>query len=189
MGASNAIELGLEGAREVLHVDRLVRTQEDVRTLESLPDLILDDLRVSTEHGSEGVRMEDHVPGVCEHIVETTLDVRDSPVRRPARARLVEERHLVRDLLANERPGRDGQPPSTGLGNRPEQLPEAQGSFDAQSIDRPGETFEILGESRRHVRDMTLARAVVVPHRDVHSRPGSSHGPTNCGGCTIPVRL
>src|SRR5262245_34152592 len=56
MGASNPIELGLERAREVLHVDRLVRTQEDVRTLERLPDLILDDLRISTEHGSESVR-------------------------------------------------------------------------------------------------------------------------------------
>ena len=47
----------------MLHADRLVRTQEDVRTLERLPDLILDDLRISTEHGSEGVRMEDDAPG------------------------------------------------------------------------------------------------------------------------------
>ena len=38
-----------------------------------------------------------------------------------------------------------------------EQRPEAQGSFGAQSIRRPGEAFELLGESRRHVRDMELA--------------------------------
>jgi hypothetical protein len=49
---------------------------------------------------------------------------------------------------------------------RPEQIPQAQGAFGAQSIRRPGEAIEMLGESRRHVLDMALASALVVPHRN-----------------------
>src|SRR5262245_28843997 len=103
MQAANPSEPGFERPRELLHVDGLVHAEEDVRAPESLPDLILDDVRASTEHGSKRVRMDDHAPGVCEHIVETALDVRDSSVSRPTCTGLVEEGHLVPDLVTDER--------------------------------------------------------------------------------------
>src|SRR5262249_40472827 len=40
---------------------------------------------------------------IPEDIVETALDVGDSSVGRPTGAGLVEERHLIRDLVADER--------------------------------------------------------------------------------------
>jgi hypothetical protein len=49
---------------------------------------------------------------------------------------------------------------------RPEQIPQAQGAFGAQSIRRPGEAIEMRGELRPHVLDMTSASALVVCHPD-----------------------
>src|SRR5262249_20596088 len=74
----------------------------NVCTPDRLPDLILDDPRVSTEHGSKRVGVNDDATWIPEHIIETALDVGDSTVGRPTGTGLVEERHLVRDLVADE---------------------------------------------------------------------------------------
>ena len=55
-----------------------------------------------SERRAEHVRV-DPTTVVVEHVVEPALDVRHAAVRRPARARLGQDRHLVGDLVADQR--------------------------------------------------------------------------------------
>src|SRR5262249_28452303 len=99
---SQPIEVRFEQASESLRFYGSARAEENVRASDRLTDLILDDSHLSTEHGPKRVRMDDGATRIPEYVVEAALDVGDSPVGRPTRARLGEERHLVRDLVANE---------------------------------------------------------------------------------------
>lgn len=87
----------------MLYVNRAAGTEQYVCAGASLPHLILDQSLVSSEHGSKYVGMDSDAVGISEHIVEAALDIGDAPVFRSTRAGLVEQCHLIGDLIADKR--------------------------------------------------------------------------------------
>jgi hypothetical protein len=87
---------------QIVEIERRLAADGNPRTMRRLADLVLDYLRMPTEHGAEHVGV-DSPALVDEHVVESPLDVADARHRGPARARLAEDGDLVGDLVADQR--------------------------------------------------------------------------------------
>ena len=67
--------------------------------------LVFDDLGMLAERGAEQVWVDAELVGVRECVVEATLWVLDASKARPARTGAVDQRDLIRYLVANQRLG------------------------------------------------------------------------------------
>ena len=74
------------------------------RAARGLAHLVLHHSGAATERGAEHVGVDANTL-VVEDVVQPTLDVRHAAVCRPARARFTQNRHLVGDLVADQREG------------------------------------------------------------------------------------
>src|SRR5262249_33925161 len=95
-------ERKLDLASESVEVDWRAAPDGDSRPSRRLAHLVLDHAGVATERRAKDVRVHSP-PVIYEHVVEPALDVGDTSMRGPARAGLRQDRHLVGDLVADQR--------------------------------------------------------------------------------------
>lgn len=119
---ANPRQLPYDLAAHAFDVAFAAAPHRDVGPTPRLTDLVLEDVTLPAERRPENVRMDLHPTVVHERVVQSAFDVVDPPVRGATRTQLVKERHLIRELVADEREERVHEVRQIDLG-RPSSWP------------------------------------------------------------------